>query len=103
MLELIHCPVPEGYHHTKWGSSAGLTVKRDDVTGLAPTGDLGLIDKSSFFFTSLLLMFGPDEEKNKVKQSANIQFTGQGEAKPVQIIPSYHTEPYLIILIVQSK
>lgn len=36
-------------------------MKRDDVTGLAPTGDLGLIEKSSFLFDSLL--FGPDWKK----------------------------------------
>lgn len=43
-------------------------MKREDVTGLAPTGDLGLIDKSSFFLDSLLLMFGPDGEKNRIKK-----------------------------------
>ena len=42
-------------------------MKRDDVTGLAPTGDLGLIDKSSFLFDALLLIFGPDGKKNKIK------------------------------------
>lgn len=51
------------YHHTRWGSLAGLTVKRDDVTGLAPTDDLGLTDKSSFRFDSLLLTFGPGGKK----------------------------------------
>lgn len=40
---------------------AGLTVKRDDVTGLAPTGDLDLTEKSSLRLDSLLLMFGPAE------------------------------------------
>lgn len=43
-------------------------MKRDDVTGLTPTGDLGLIEKSSFFLDSLLLMFGPGGEKNTIKQ-----------------------------------
>ena len=46
-------------------------MKRDDVTGLAPTGDLGLIDKSSFLFDSLL--FGPDGEKEKIKLSVKQQ------------------------------
>lgn len=41
---------------------AGLTVNRDDVTGLAPTGDLDLTEKSSLRLDSLLLMFGPAEE-----------------------------------------
>lgn len=41
-------------------------MKRDEVPGLAPTGDLGLIDKSSFLFDSLFL-FGPNEEKIKTK------------------------------------
>lgn len=50
--------------HTKWGSSAGLTVKRDEVFEPLPTGDRGLIDRSSFLFDSLLL-FGPDEEKKR--------------------------------------
>lgn len=60
-------------HHTKWGSLAGLTVKRDDVTGLAPAGDLVLIDKSSFLFDSLLLMLGPEGKKTKyIKHYANV-------------------------------
>lgn len=56
-------------HHTKWGSLAGLTVKRDDVTDLAPAGDLGLSDKSSFLFNSLLLMLGPDEKGKEQNQA----------------------------------
>lgn len=48
-------------HHTKWGSLAGLTVKREDVTELAPTGNLAFKDESSFRFDSLLLLFGPDD------------------------------------------
>lgn len=47
-------------------------MKRDDVTGLAPTGDLGLIDKSSFLLDSLLLMFGPDGKKNKFRHSTTV-------------------------------
>ena len=45
-------------------------MKRDEVTVLAPTGDLGLIDKSSFLFDSLFL-FGPDREKTTKKHSHN--------------------------------
>lgn len=48
---------------------AGLTVKRDDVTGLAPTGDLALIEKSSLRLDSLLLMFGPGIKKTKKTKS----------------------------------
>lgn len=58
-------------------------MKRDDITGLAPTGDLGLIDKSSFLFDSLLLMFGPDgqtqKEANKIKGIHNCFITGTME------------------------
>lgn len=50
-------------HHTRCGSSAGLTVKRDEVTEFTPTGDLGLTDKSSFLFNSLL--FGPKRDKKQ--------------------------------------
>ncbi len=83
LLGLIRWPVQEGSalkvpmmtfnNHTKWGSLAGLTVKRDDVTGLVPMGDLGLIDKSSFLFDSLLLMFGPEGEREKIKHNVTAQ------------------------------
>lgn len=54
---------------------AGLTVKRDDVTVLAPTGDLALIEKSSLRLDSLLLMFGPGKKQKKSQVSKPLRAT----------------------------
>lgn len=51
-------------------------MKRDDVTGLDPMGNLGLIDKSSFLFDSLLL--GPERQGGK----NNVNYSGVGLSVP---------------------
>lgn len=73
-------------HHTRCGSSAGLTVKRDEVTEFTPTADLGLTDKSSFLFDSLL--FGPKRDKKN-----NISISTVLELEPEQVHQAYVPKP----------
>lgn len=58
-------------------------MKRDEVKGLAPPGDLGLIGKSSFLFDSLFL-FDPNRKGVKCqRKSVSVYFFSEKDNSQV--------------------